>query len=109
MAHDWEETPPTQLLGDFGRRCKNCGAEQHVARDYWWGRIVATKWRPKAGRCTGTPADRLLRRTAETTEGTIVLREARHLAHAHPDWTDGQCIRAAYWGAPGDPWLKLTR
>lgn len=49
-----------------------------------------------------TPADRLVRRTAETAEGRAILIEAYHLACVHPEWTDGQCIRAAYWGAPGD-------
>lgn len=48
-----------------------------------------------------TPADRLVRRSADTTEGRAVLVEAYKLACAHPEWSDGQCIRAAYWGDPG--------
>ena len=48
------------------------------------------------------PVDRLVRRKASTPEGSAILREAYHLACIHPEWTDGQCIRAAYWGEPGD-------
>lgn len=102
MVHRWEETRPTQMLGDFGRRCKTCGAEQHVERTYWWGRIASTKWRPLAGRCSGTPGERLARRTADTPEGQRILNEARELSKAYPELTEGQLIRLAYWGTPGD-------
>lgn len=102
MGHRWEETAPTQMLGDFGRRCTTCGAEQHIEREYWWGRIASTKWRPLVGRCPGTPRQRLAVRLAETRTGTQIVRRAWRLSLDHPEWTEGQCIRAAYWGTPGD-------
>lgn len=102
MGHWWEETQPPQLLGDFGRRCKTCGAEQHVERRHWWGRIATTRWRPLAGRCPGTPGERLARRNADTPEGQRIVSRARELSTGHPDLTEAQLIRLAYWGAPGD-------
>lgn len=102
MSHRWEETPPTQMLGDFGRRCTTCGAKQHIEREYWWGRIVATKWRPLVGRCPGTPGERLARRHADTPEGQRIVNKACELSKVYPELTEGQLLRLAYWGVPGD-------
>lgn len=49
------------------------------------------------------PQDRpLWARTADTAEGRKVLDEARALSFEHPQLTDGQLIRLAYWGVPGE-------
>lgn len=50
-----------------------------------------------------TAARRLLRRTADTKEGREIVARALYIAEKHPELTEAQCIRAAYWGTPGEP------
>lgn len=48
------------------------------------------------------PQDRpLWTRKAETSEGYAVLHAAKMLAFKHPEMSDGELIRLAYWGASG--------
>lgn len=42
-------------------------------------------------------------RKVETQEGRAIIAEAVQLSKRFPSWTVGQCLRAAYWGVPGEP------
>ena len=56
-----------------------------VARAYhWWNHPLAS-------------------RRAETPEWQQVINRAHRLAWSHPDLTEAQLIRLAYWGVPGGP------
>ena len=53
MKHGWDHVSRMQqdLAGMYLRRCRHCGAEQELQRDYAWGRQVSRTWRPLVGRC----------------------------------------------------------
>jgi hypothetical protein len=57
-----------------------------------------------AARLIKARARPLWQRRAMTTEGNMILREARRLSLSpeYADLTDGQLIRLAYWGASGE-------
>lgn len=54
--HMWEEfAPPNSRPFDAdpaeNRKCRNCGAIQHMTRDHSWGRVISRQWLPLVGRC----------------------------------------------------------
>ncbi len=50
-AHRWMRLRPERPLGFDRRQCMECGTAQQITDEQNWGRIVARKWRPLAGRC----------------------------------------------------------
>ncbi len=50
MAHDWDRI---DTMFQEKRKCKNCGKEQELVKDYAWMRVVTRRWEPRVGRCEG--------------------------------------------------------
>jgi hypothetical protein len=53
MKHAWQEHRPegSHPMAEPSRKCSRCGAVQTLTKTYWWGRIIAHRWLPLAGRC----------------------------------------------------------